>query len=88
LILKPCTKVLFEPHEEKSVLGAIRAAFSSPRKVLRNALGHALSWKASTIDAVLRDAGINPGARAENLTTADFIRLARELHRRPVGDDA
>ena len=48
----------------------VAAAFGQRRKTLRNAL-------ASVADAqALRDAGIDPSARGETLSVADFVRLA------------
>lgn len=48
----------------------VRAAFGQRRKTLRNALAGLLS------PAQLTAAGIDPGARAEQLAVADFIRLS------------
>ena len=51
----------------------VAAAFSQRRKTLRNAL-------AALCDADgLRAAGIDPGARGETLSVADFVRLANTL---------
>ena len=48
----------------------VRAAFGQRRKTLRNAL-------AGTLDAdAIVAAGLDPGARAEQLSVADFVRLA------------
>jgi 16S rRNA (adenine1518-N6/adenine1519-N6)-dimethyltransferase len=48
----------------------VRAAFGQRRKTLRNAL-------AGTMDAgAIVAAGLDPGARAEQLAVADFVRLA------------
>ena len=49
----------------------VAAAFGQRRKTLRNALGGLLP-----ADAIAA-AGVNPGARAETLTVADFVNLAR-----------
>ena len=48
----------------------VRAAFGQRRKTLRNALGGTME----TGDIVA--AGLDPGARAEQLSVADFVRLA------------
>lgn len=48
----------------------VRAAFGQRRKTLRNALG------AEVDAATLAAAGLDPGARAEQLAVADFVRLA------------
>ena len=51
----------------------VAAAFGQRRKTLRNAL-------ASLADeAALRGAGIDPGARGETLSVADFVRLANDV---------
>ena len=51
------------------------AAFGQRRKMLRSSLA---SLGADTA-ALLRDAGIDPALRAERLTVADFVSLARQL---------
>lgn len=49
--------------------GLVRRAFSARRKTLRNALGLA--------EAELRDLGYDPRLRPENLSPADYARIAR-----------
>lgn len=48
----------------------VRAAFGQRRKTLRNALGGTVETEAIVA------AGLDPGARAEQLSVADFLRLA------------
>ncbi len=79
LVFRPRRIPPFSKDEEPGVLATVRAAFSAPRKTLRNALSHALGMNASEIDESLRSAAIDPGARAETLATDDFVRLARHL---------
>lgn len=50
----------------------VRAAFGQRRKTLRNALSGVLDADA------IRRAGLDPGARAEQLAVADFIALAEQ----------
>jgi 16S rRNA (adenine1518-N6/adenine1519-N6)-dimethyltransferase len=88
LVFVPRSKALFRAEQEVQILTTIRAAFSAPRKTLRNALAHALNLKAHLADEALRSASIDPGARAETLTTADFIRLAGRLQPMMAGSDA
>ena len=60
----------------------VRAAFGQRRKTLRNALGALAQERGldpSGLVAALVRAGIDPGTRAERLSTADFARLARAL---------
>jgi 16S rRNA (adenine1518-N6/adenine1519-N6)-dimethyltransferase len=53
----------------------VDAAFAQRRKTLRAALATTFG-SASAAEAALRSAGIDPGARGEQLTIADFARLA------------
>jgi 16S rRNA (adenine1518-N6/adenine1519-N6)-dimethyltransferase len=73
-----------EPHREPPVpiadpsrFGAVvRAAFSQRRKSLANALAAGLAISADRARRLARQAGIDPGRRAESLSLADFARLA------------
>ena len=65
-----------DPHAFARVVGA---AFSKRRKTLRNALGGLLGPEQ------IRAAGIDPGARGETLSPAQFGALARQLG--PVSTD-
>ncbi|MDQ1650480.1 MAG: rRNA (adenine1518-N6/adenine1519-N6)-dimethyltransferase [Frankiaceae bacterium] len=58
-----------------ATFAAIDAAFAQRRKTLRAALA---GWAGSAAEAEtrLRAAGVDPGARGEALTVADFARLA------------
>ena len=64
-----------KPHIDDAALFGrlVSAAFGQRRKTLRNAL--------STLcgEDALRLAGIDPAARGETLSTADFVRLANAL---------
>jgi 16S rRNA (adenine1518-N6/adenine1519-N6)-dimethyltransferase len=57
------------------VFACVDAAFAQRRKTLRAALA---GWagSAAEADAVLRAAGVDPGARGERLTVAEFARVA------------
>jgi len=57
-------------HDRERFADVVRAAFGQRRKTLRNALSAVAD--STTIEA----AGIDPGARAEQLAVADFVRLA------------
>ena len=60
----------------------VRAAFGQRRKTLRNSLGALASARGLDAPALLDAfgrAGIDPGTRAERLSTADFARLARAI---------
>lgn len=79
LVMRPYRTPRFPADDEATVLRTVRAAFSAPRKTLRNALGQSLGFSAPRIDAMLRRAAIDPGVRAETLSADDLLRLAREL---------
>jgi 16S rRNA (adenine1518-N6/adenine1519-N6)-dimethyltransferase len=72
-------QTLFAPEDEQRVLETVRAAFSARRKTLRNALAQALEADATEIERALARAGVDPRERAERLSAAEFVRLAREL---------
>ena len=50
--------------------GVVAAAFGQRRKTMRNALS------AICDEAALERAGVDPGARGETLSVAEFVRLA------------
>jgi len=83
LVFVPRSQPWCEAHEREQVLDVIRAGFSSPRKIIRNTIGAGLKLGAAEVEAALRDAAIDPHARAETLSIADFVRLARAFDRRP-----
>jgi len=56
----------------------VTAAFSQRRKTLRNSLARLLS------DAQIEHAQVDPGARAETLDVAAFVRLANCVDRPPI----
>ncbi|WP_434971120.1 16S rRNA (adenine(1518)-N(6)/adenine(1519)-N(6))-dimethyltransferase RsmA [Microbacterium sp. bgisy207] len=55
----------------------IDAAFQQRRKMLRQALAGVLGGSAAQASAALERAGIAPTARGEELTAAEFLRIAR-----------
>jgi 16S rRNA (adenine1518-N6/adenine1519-N6)-dimethyltransferase len=75
----PLANRVFAPDEEASLLAVIRAAFSAPRKTIRNTLAGGLKLSADRAGAALESARIKPAARAETLGVEDFARLARVL---------
>jgi len=79
LIMRPRVPAPFADNEEHAVIETVRAAFSSRRKTLRNALSSGLKIVPARAQAALERAAIDPGARAETLDTAGFVRLTRSL---------
>ena len=60
------------------VTAAIDAAFAQRRKTIRNSTG-SNGYEKDALDAAFAATGISPTARAETLSTADFVRLAAAL---------
>ncbi len=69
----------FDRSEERAVLETVRAAFSAPRKAIRNPLAHRLGQPAPVVAAALVAIGLDPSARAAALEVDDFVRIARAL---------
>jgi 16S rRNA (adenine1518-N6/adenine1519-N6)-dimethyltransferase len=57
------------------VFAVIDAAFAERRKMLRTALAGFYGSSAAS-EKVLRRGGVDPGARGETLSIADFARIA------------
>jgi 16S rRNA (adenine1518-N6/adenine1519-N6)-dimethyltransferase len=61
--------------DREAVFSVVDAAFAQRRKTLRAALS---GWagSAAAAETILRDAGVDPRARGEQLTVEDFARIA------------
>lgn len=72
-------KTLPEPliKDEKHFFRVVKAGFSSPRKKLRSSLAAGLASPKPQAENYLRQANINPGSRAEQLSVDDWMRLAK-----------
>ncbi len=66
------------PDELAFAARVIDAAFAQRRKTIRNSMS-ASGFDKAALDKAFEAAGIAPGARAETLEPADFVRLAGEL---------
>jgi dimethyladenosine transferase len=68
----------------REVFAVVDAAFAQRRKTLRAALA---GWAGSPTrsEAVLRSAGVDPGARGESLDVAAFTRIAAQAHQGDLG---
>jgi 16S rRNA (adenine1518-N6/adenine1519-N6)-dimethyltransferase len=86
--------VTFEPVPRLAVADehgfgrVVRAAFGQRRKTLGNALRGGGLGNATRLAAVLADAGIDGGRRAETLSLEEFGRLADALRRAEPADSA
>ena len=65
-------------EERAACAHVIDAAFAQRRKTIRNSMSSSGFDKAA-LDAAFAEAGVAPTARAETLSTADFVRIARAL---------
>jgi 16S rRNA (adenine1518-N6/adenine1519-N6)-dimethyltransferase len=66
----------FDPGLRDLTFIIVDAAFGQRRKTLRTALGSALG-SPQNVEAILRDAGIDPGLRGEQLSLQDFVAIAQ-----------
>ncbi|WP_029149256.1 16S rRNA (adenine(1518)-N(6)/adenine(1519)-N(6))-dimethyltransferase RsmA [Microbacterium indicum] len=64
-------------EERAATFRLVDFAFQQRRKMLRQALSGALGGSAAASSEVLERAGVDPTARGEQLTIADFLRIAR-----------
>ncbi len=71
--LVPHPAAPFEVHDPRLFAQVVAAAFSQRRKTLRNALA------ALAGETAIRGAGLDPGARPEQVPPAGFARLANRL---------
>ena len=69
----------FEPLERHAFLRFVSDVFRHRRKQLRGALGHEAGVTPDRAETALRACGIDPKRRAEELTLAEWVALARSL---------
>jgi 16S rRNA (adenine1518-N6/adenine1519-N6)-dimethyltransferase len=69
--LQPLPRHELHEAQPEHLYAVVKAAFGQRRKTLANALKSLLDSEA------IRRAGVDPGARAETLAPAAFVRLAR-----------
>lgn len=64
------------PEREDAALRLARAAFTQRRKRIVNPLSDLLGLPKEKVEDAMRRAGLDPARRAEELSVADFVRLA------------
>ena len=67
----------YDPEIRSLTFSIVDAAFGQRRKTLRTALGSVLGAPAE-VEALLRAAGVDPGARGEQLALSDFVEIAQQ----------
>jgi 16S rRNA (adenine1518-N6/adenine1519-N6)-dimethyltransferase len=85
LVFTPREAATFAPDEESAILATIRAAFSAPRKTMRNSLAGGWLIAPESAERALTLARIDPGARPGTLAVTDFVRLAWALESLGLG---
>ena len=65
--------------ERIATFALVDAAFQQRRKMLRQSLSTVLGRSSAQASAVLEAAGVDPQERGEQLTVADFLRIARAV---------
>lgn len=75
VIMNRLSQPLVSKHIEKDFFRVVKAGFSERRKKLRSSLSGGLSMDKKEIDHLLDEAGLQPEARAQELSIADWVRL-------------
>jgi 16S rRNA (adenine1518-N6/adenine1519-N6)-dimethyltransferase len=79
LVFTPRSEPAFAPDEEHTVLATVRAAFSAPRKTIRNSLAGGLGLDPAEVESALARARLDPSVRPATLAVSDLVRLSRTL---------
>lgn len=66
----------YPPKDEKLMFRVIKAAFSQRRKTIGNSIASGMSLDKSELRDILKEAEVEPTARAEKLTLRDYARIA------------
>jgi 16S rRNA (adenine1518-N6/adenine1519-N6)-dimethyltransferase len=77
--LRTLARPAFEPLDQAAFLALVSDAFRHRRKQLRGALGFEAGIGRDRADAALREAGIAPTRRPEELSVAEWVALAGAL---------
>jgi 16S rRNA (adenine1518-N6/adenine1519-N6)-dimethyltransferase len=77
--LRTHARPAFTPLERHAFLRLVSDVFRHRRKQLRGALGHEAGVTPDRAEAALRECGIEPTRRAEELALAEWVSLARAL---------
>ncbi len=82
ITLSPRSMTDFEHSiDRKNFLTVVRAAFGNRRKTLLNSLFMNTGIDKETLTSVLTSCGIDPGVRAEKLSSEDFAKIADALYK-------
>jgi len=84
VVLRPHATPPVEVDDLVAFERIVRGAFAYRRKTVANSLALALDRERSAMESALRNAGLDPDARGETFSLADFAALARALDREPA----
>ena len=78
VVLRTRDDPLITPEDQRDFFRIVKAGFSAKRKKLRSSLSGGLGIDKSVAEELLKNAGISPDARAEDLAIEDWKRLLKE----------
>jgi 16S rRNA (adenine1518-N6/adenine1519-N6)-dimethyltransferase len=77
VILKTRHRTLVGQEYEKLFWRLVKAGFSAKRKKLRSSLAGGLNMQKTEVDYLLAKAGIDSSIRAEDLSIANWLEIAK-----------
>ena len=78
VVLRTRDNPLITPEDQRDFFRIVKAGFSAKRKKLRSSLSGGLGIDKSVAEELLKNAGISPDARAEDLAIEDWKKLLKE----------
>ena len=78
VVLRTRNNPLITPEDQRDFFRIVKAGFSAKRKKLRSSLSGGLGISKSVAEELLKNAGISPDARAEDLAIEDWKKLLKE----------
>ena len=78
VVLRTRNSPLITSEDQRDFFRIVKAGFSAKRKKLRSSLSGGLGIDKSVAEELLKNAGISPDARAEDLAIEDWKRLLKE----------
>lgn len=82
VVLRTRDNPLITSEDQRDFFRIVKAGFSAKRKKLRSSLSGGLGIDKSVAEELLKNAGISPDARAEDLAIEDWRRLLKEWRAR------
>ena len=78
VVLRTRNNPLITPEDQRDFFRIVKAGFSAKRKKLRSSLSGGLGIDKGVAEELLKNAGISPDARAEDLAIDDWKKLLKE----------